>query len=82
MPKKPRLDAGWMQFVLAVVGALFFAGTAWGLSNYRITSLEKQASAQSERAEEMGERLHRMDIRQAVMAEQLKTIHDALAKPK
>lgn len=68
------LSPDWAKFVLAVLGALFFAGGAWALSDYRIGRVEDTTNAQAEKIEKVLERVHQIETTQAAMQVEQRTV--------
>ncbi len=68
----------WLTIALLLAGG---AG-AWAVNSHRLSAIEVREEKRNGKVEKMGERLHDMDVRQAVMETQVKAIHEAVAKPK
>lgn len=84
-----KLSRGWLQFCLAVAGSLFFAGVAWGLSDYRIKRIEEVQREQAAKFERALDQIQRMDKtqgrieeRQTAIAKGVDEIKAILSKPK
>lgn len=90
--KHVRISRGWLQFLLAVGGCLLTVGIAWGAFEWRLSRMEREQGEQTQKAEDVYERVHKIETTQATMAVEQRTMAEdvreikqaikELAKPK